>query len=149
MRVTKSILIRGNANRIFDLVTTAKYWPQWHSATVSVSGAIENPMKLGDKIRERARIAGMEAEGDWTVAELERPTRVVLKMPATRLGDLQISYHFTPRTEGIEYSRELEFDASKLPALIPVSLVERQMVSDSEEALKRLKALIERMDGSD
>ena len=83
MRVTKNILIRGSANRIFDLVTTAQYWTQWHPATVSVSGAIEQPMQIGDKIRERARIAGMEAEGAWTVAEWKRPTRVVLKMPAT------------------------------------------------------------------
>lgn len=145
MRVTKNILLRGNANRIFDLVTTAKYWTQWHPATVGVSGAIEHPMQLGDKIRERARIAGIEAEGDWTVAELERPTRVVLKMLGTRLGDLQISYRFVPRGEDVEFTRELEFDASKLPALIPASLVERQMDSDSAEALKRLKALIERI----
>ena len=45
----------------------------------------------------------------------------------------------------MEFTRELEFDASKLPAMIPASLVEKQMDSDSEEALKRLKALIERM----
>jgi len=145
VRVTKNILIRGNANRIFDLVTTAKYWTQWHPATVSVSGAIDQPMQLGDKIRERARIAGMEAEGDWTVAELERPTRVVLKMLATRLGDLQITYRFATRGDEIEFTRELEFDASKLPAMIPASLVEKQMDSDSEEALKKLKALIERL----
>lgn len=145
MRVTKSTLIRGKADWVFDRVTTAKYWPQWHPATISVSGAIEQPMRLGDQIRERARIAGMEAEGDWTVAELERPTRVVLKMLGTRLGDLQISYHFAPRGEDVEFTRELEFDASKLPAMIPASMVERQMNSDSEEALKRLKPLIERM----
>ncbi len=145
MHVTKSILIRGNAERIFDMVTTAKYWPQWHPATVGVSGAIEQPMQRGDKIRERARIAGVEAEGDWTVADLERPTRVVLKMAGTRLGDLQIAYRFAPRGEDVEFTRELEFDSSKLPAMIPASLVERQMDSDSEQALKRLKDLVERI----
>lgn len=145
MRVTRSVLLSGKADWVFDLVTTAKYWPQWHPATIRVSGAIENPMRLGDVIRERARIAGMEAEGDWTVAEIERPTRVVLKMPATRLGDLQISYQFAPRGDEIEFTRELEFDASRLPALVPASLVERQMDSDSVEALKRLKVLIDRL----
>ena len=95
--ISNTIVIRCPIERVFDLVTTAQYWPQWHPATVGVSGAIEQPMQRGDKIRERARIGGAVAENEWTVVEHERPRRVVLQMPGTRLGDLRITYRCEPR----------------------------------------------------
>ena len=76
--VTNNILIRGEPGAVFDLVTTAKYWTQWHPATVAVGGQIDKPMRLGDVIRERARIGGTEAENDWTVSEWKRPSWVAL-----------------------------------------------------------------------
>jgi hypothetical protein len=140
--VKNQIYLRGDALRIFDLVTTAKYWTQWHPATLGVSGQIENPMSLGDVIRERAKIGQAIGENDWTVTEWERPNKVVLSMPATRLGDLKITYFFTPHKDGVEYTRELEYDASGFPSEVAKS-IEQQMNSDSAEALKRIKALVE------
>lgn len=99
-------------------------------------------MQRGDKIRERARIGGIIAENEWKVTELKRPSRVVLKMPGTRLGDLKIGYRFQTRGEEVEFTRELEFDLSKLPELTRIE-VERQMDADSELGMTRLKALVE------
>ncbi len=144
MRVKKTAVIRGPIESVFDIVTTAKYWTQWHPATISVSGATAQPMQRGDKIRERARIGGMIAENEWKVTERKRPSRVVLKMPGTRLGDLKIGYRFQARGEEVEFTRELEFDLSKLPELTR-SEIERQMDSDSELGMTRLKALVESM----
>jgi len=143
-RVTKKILIQGPMERVFDLVTTAKYWTQWHPATISVTGAIDQPMQRGDTIRERARVAGIIAENDWTVVKRKRLSHVALKMPGTRLGDLELVYRFQPRGAEVEFTRELEFDLSKLPPLTR-SEIERQLLSDSEVGLKRLKTLVEGM----
>jgi polyketide cyclase/dehydrase/lipid transport protein len=144
MRVNKTILIRGSIERIFDIVTTAKYWPEWHPDTISVSGATGQPMRRGDKIRERARISGIIAENEWTVTEHKRPSRVVLKMPGTQLGDLRIAYRFQARRDDVEFTRELEFNPSRLPVLTRTE-IERQMDSDSEIGIKRLKELVEGM----
>lgn len=141
-KVTNSIGLRGEPAAIFDLVTTARYWPQWHPATVGVSGQIDNPMRFGDVIRERALIGGMEAENDWTVTRLERPHLIVLSMPKTRLGDLLISYTFEPREGGVEFVRELEYDASGFTPELQ-SRIEQQMHSDSAEALRRIKGFVE------
>lgn len=140
--VTNSIFISGEPNAIFDLVTTAKYWTQWHPATVGVSGQIDKPMQLGDVIRERAKIGGTIAENDWTVTEWERPSRVVLAMPNTRLGDLQITYRFTPNDGGVNFVRELVFDASAFAPVIAGMLME-QMESDSQIAVERIKHMVE------
>jgi hypothetical protein len=91
-----------------------------------------------------ARIGGGVGENDWTVVEHERPRRVVLWMPGTRLGDLQITYLFEPSGAQVEFTRELQFDLSNLPATIDRNAVERQMSADSAEGLRRLRVLVER-----
>ena len=144
--VTNTIFIRGNPAAIFDRTTTAKYWPEWHPATVGVSGQIENPMRPGDIIRERARIGQDIGESDWTVTEWVKDRRVVLSMPGTRLGDLQIAYQFEPQNDGVQFTRDLTFDASGFPDTV-AQQISRQMDSDSAIALERIKSLME-MPGS-
>jgi Polyketide cyclase / dehydrase and lipid transport len=119
-----------------------KYWPQWHPASVSVSGAVDQPMHLGDVIREHARIGGLDGEGDWTVVEYERPRRLMLRVLGTPIGDVQITYRFEARDGAVEYTRVLEFDASNLPENLRMA-VERQMETDSAAGLSRLKQLVE------
>ena len=108
-RITNTIFLAGDVARVFDLVTTAKYWVQWHPSALEVRGAIEQPMRLGDKIFERARIANVVGENEWFVAEWERPTHVLLTMPNTRLGDMQIAYDFVPNNGGVDFTRTLVF----------------------------------------
>jgi uncharacterized protein YndB with AHSA1/START domain len=142
-RVTKSILIRGAAEHVFDTVITAKHWPEWHPATEGVSGDVDQPMRLGSKIRERARIGGRVGEGEWTVVAHERPRRVVLQLPTTTFGDLEIAYDFEPQAGGVRFTRSLTFDLSRLPPQFDCAQIERQMDSDSEQALAKLKTLVE------
>jgi hypothetical protein len=143
-RVSNSIVIRGDDARVFDLVTTAKYWPEWHPATVSVGGQTDRPMQLGDVIRERARIGGLEGEGDWRVVEYERPRRVVLRVAGTQFGDVQIIYGFQAEAGEVQFTRTLEFDVSNLPENARRA-VEQQMQMDSDVGVGRLKQLVERM----
>ena len=144
-RVTQSIIVRGPLDRVFDLVTTARYWPDWHPATLGVGGAVETPMQLGDLIHERVRIGGTIGENDWIVVEHAHPCRVVLRMPSTRLGNLEIVYRFAPRGDAVEFTRELEFDLMSLPPSMDKPAIEQQMNTDSAEGLRRLKDLVERL----
>ena len=36
--VVNTIKIGGPAEAVFDLVTTARFWPEWHPATRAVGG---------------------------------------------------------------------------------------------------------------
>ncbi len=140
--VIHSIFISGEPSAIFDFVTTAKYWTDWHPATVGVSGQIEKPMRCGDVIRERARIGSADAENDWRVTEWERNQRVVLSMPNTRLGDLKITYTFVERDGGVEFTRELVFDTRGFPQDLADALTQ-QMESDSQIAIARIQKMFE------
>jgi uncharacterized protein YndB with AHSA1/START domain len=144
--VTTSATIRAPIDRVFEYITTAKHWPQWHPATEGVSGDIDSPMRLGSRITERARIAGHLGEATWTVVEHAPNERVALSLPGTAFGDLLIAYTFAPDGDGVRFTRTLTYDVTSLPPAIPAAAVQAQMQSDSETAVGRIKAILE--DGS-
>ncbi|MFN8533177.1 MAG: SRPBCC family protein [Dehalococcoidia bacterium] len=143
MDVTNEALLAAPLERVFAYVTTARNWPDWHPATEGVSGAIDEPMRIGDRIVERARIGGVLAEGAWTVVEHEPGRCVVLTMPGTRLGDLTIRYDFVPEGSGVRFCRTLRFDLAGLPEGMPAAEIERQLAEDSAIAVARIAAILE------
>ncbi|MBE7469059.1 MAG: SRPBCC family protein [Anaerolineales bacterium] len=140
-QVTNTIQIHGPLEAVFDLASTTRFWPQWHPATTGVGGVTERPMLQGDKIRERAVIGGKTYEGNWTVVEHTRPARVVLLMES---GRIKISYSFQASGSTTEFKRELEFHPEDFGASVAEpDLLEKLMHQQSEQALQKLKALVE------
>jgi hypothetical protein len=142
-RVVNTVRIDGPVDRVFDLVTTTKYWPQWHPATVGVGGATERPLVLGDVVREQAQLGGHLYEGDWTVVEHTRPARLVLSAGSERI---QISYTFRPAGGATEFERELRFNPKDFArGIADPAAVEPLMYRQSEEGLRKLKQLVEKL----
>ncbi|HWQ13182.1 MAG TPA: SRPBCC family protein [Roseiflexaceae bacterium] len=138
-KIVSSIAIAGSPEAIFDLVTTASHWPAWHPATIGVGGVTECPFALGDVVEERARIGGRMYEGAWTVAQHERPRHTLLRGGS---GRISIAYHFEPGEDGVTFRRELMYDEGLFGGAGQTAL-EDQMRRESDEALRRLKALVE------
>ncbi len=90
-RVSHHFVVGRPISAVFDVVTTARFWPEWHPATRSVEGDIGHPARLGDQIIEHVTIAGIHGSGTWTVVEHERPHRLVLETDLA-FGHLRISY---------------------------------------------------------
>src|SRR5262249_55217918 len=65
--IVNIITITGPAEAVFDLVTTARYWPRWHPATLAVGGVTQRPFGLGDRIHERVRFGEVVTQGTWEV----------------------------------------------------------------------------------
>ena len=142
-QVTNTIQIHGPLAAVFDLVTTTRFWPQWHPATIGVGGVTERPFQLADKIRERARIGAHTYEGSWTVTEHVRPLRVVL---ASGSGLNRIIYTFEQASTQVHYSRTLVYHPEHFVASTPDPLLlEKLMYTQSEQALQKVKALIEQI----
>ena len=139
--IINSVRIGGPIEPIFDLVTTTRFWPQWHPATTEVSGVTERPVLSGDVVRERAQIGAKVYEGNWTVVEHQRPSRVVLRGES---GRVQITYLFQAHGTATEFRRVLEYRAEDFSAGVddPEAL-QKLMHQQSEEALHKLKQLVE------
>ena len=139
--VVTTVWIDGPIEPIFDLVTTTRFWPQWHPATIEVGGVTERPVLSGDVVRERAQIGAKVYEGNWTVVEHQRPSRVVLRGES---GRVQITYLFQAHGTATEFRRVLEYRAEDFGAGVddPEAL-QKLMHQQSEEALHKLKQLVE------
>ena len=62
-RVSHHFVVDRPLAAVFDIVTTARFWPRWHPATRGVEGDVDEPARLGDKIIEHVTIAGIEGTG--------------------------------------------------------------------------------------
>jgi uncharacterized protein YndB with AHSA1/START domain len=141
--VVNSVTINGAAAPVFDLVTTARFWPQWHPASQAVGGVTQRPFQLGDRIHERGQIASMDFQVTWKVVKHVRPNRIVLECDTP---PARITYAFQTRGAGIELRRELEYDPATFRATGPEEgKMAKLMHAQSEEALGRLRALVEKI----
>ena len=141
--VVNNIKIGGPAEAVFDLVTTARFWAEWHPATRAVGGVTQRPYRLGDTVQEKGQLGPSEFLVTWKVIEHASPTRIVLEC---QTPPAKIAYTFRPCDGGVEYSRSLEYDETSLHAVAPnPRAIEEFMHRQSEEALGRLKALVEKI----
>ena len=139
--IVNEVTISGPLDDVFDLVTTTRYWTEWHPATVCVSGVVDRPIASGDVIRERAQIGQHEYEGNWIVTEHLRPTRVLL---VGETGRVQIGYTFSVDGAATRFRRELQYEAEDFSASAPdPALLEQLMHRQSQVGLDKLKQLVE------
>jgi uncharacterized protein YndB with AHSA1/START domain len=139
--VTNTINIAGPIGPVFDLVTTARFWPQWHPATESVAGVTQRPYQYGEFIAERGQIGPARFGITWKVIEHARPAHVVL---ACDTPPARITYSFRGGAQTTEFQRTVEYDPAVFASAFPdPTLLERYMYNQSQQALEQLKDLIE------
>jgi uncharacterized protein YndB with AHSA1/START domain len=141
--IVNTIPIVGPPEAVFDLVTTARFWPQWHPATQAVGGVTERPYQLGSHIHERGRIGNRDFQVTWTVVEHVRPSRVVLR---TERPPAQITYTFQARDGTTVFTRELQYQVDN-PAAVSATpnALDRLMREQSAQAVHQLQGLVEQI----
>jgi len=108
-RVSHHFVVDRPVAAVFDVVTTARFWPEWHPATRGVAGDVDHPAQLGDQITEHVTIAGIQGSGTWTVVERDPPHHMALET-SLAFGQLRISYRFSPAAGGgTRFQRDLDF----------------------------------------
>lgn len=135
-RVSHHFVADRPIDAVFDVVTTARYWTEWHPATRGIEGDVDHPARLGDHITEHVTIAGLEGTGTWTVVEHDRPHHLALETELT-LGRLRISYQLAAVADGTRFQRDLDF-----PELGPQ--ITAVMAAQSEAGVASLARLVER-----
>lgn len=137
--VINKLRIWGPVLPVFDLVTTARFWPQWLPSTISVTGVVERPYLFGDSIRQVTKRTGQIRSHRWTVIEHLRPNNVVLQMHGE---PVEVRYTFIPENNIVRVVHRLscpsepEGEEQNKPA-------ETQLFAETAAALQKLKVLIE------
>jgi hypothetical protein len=135
-RVSHHFIADRPIDAVFDLVTTARFWTEWHPATRGIEGDVDHPARLGDRIIEHVTIAGIEGTGTWTVVERDRPHHLALETELA-IGRLRISYQLAAVSGGTRFQRDLDF-----PELGPQ--IAAVMEAQSEAGVANLARLVER-----
>jgi uncharacterized protein YndB with AHSA1/START domain len=137
--VVTTVTINGAPKAAFDLITTARLWLQWHPATKAVGGVVERPYGLGDLIQEGGRIGDKDFATTWKVVEHVRPSKIVLQ---SQTAPTRITYTFKPGKGTTIFTRKLEYKAD---SFTNVKELEKVMRDQSEQGVKQLKALVEKI----
>jgi uncharacterized protein YndB with AHSA1/START domain len=129
---------------VFAYVTTPGNWPAWHPSSLGVSGAVDHPLQLGERVTEDFRVAGHRGRAVWTVIAREAPRRWAIEgeIRGRRAG--VVSYTLTPSGAGTEFHRRFVYSSPNLLFAVLNRLRFRaQVEAESAEAVRRLKEVLE------
>ena len=98
------VVIDGPPDQVFDVVTIAGLWPQWHALSRAVAGVTERPFQLGDRIYEFVRTPTGPQEVLWQITEYDRPRRAKLVAE----DGTSITYIFTGQGDDTSFRRVFE-----------------------------------------
>jgi uncharacterized protein YndB with AHSA1/START domain len=146
--IASNIVIAKAPEQVFEYVTTAGNWPQWHPSSLNVIGAIDHSGEVGEEITEQFRVAGRRGEVVWTVRERHYPVQWVIEgRIKNSLSGGVVKYELTPTSENngsTLFKREFSYDMPNLLYhIINKLLLQRRVQHESDEALHRLKEKLE------
>jgi uncharacterized protein YndB with AHSA1/START domain len=143
-RIYTAIHIRRPIADVFAYATTPANWPQWHPASLAVSGAADHSLVCGEQVTEDFQVHGRRGRALWTVKECEAPHCWVIEGYTGRNGRATIVYRFQEREKGTLFERELQYSRPGLWfCLSDMLLGRRRMRAQSAKALERLKKVLE------
>ena len=146
-----SIIIERPIEEVFDLITTVKYWPEWHPSSLESWGQIETPAKLGDEATERVKIGAVGGEITWVVSQYNRPwlweiTATEIKLPLMSKGTTKIVYDLAQSEKGVLFVRTHHYQMpSALTRVYDRLRFHRKLDTDSGHGIVRIKEMVEKI----
>lgn len=144
-RIRSTVRIERPVERVFDYVTTPGNWPEWHPSSLGVSGATDHSLEPGEQVTEKFRAAGRRGSVVWTVRERVPPRRWVIEGLVEGGGGGTIAYTLTSHDGATTFERDFAYTMpNALLALLDRLVLRRRVETESAEALRRLKDVLER-----
>ncbi|MBV8125362.1 MAG: SRPBCC family protein [Paucibacter sp.] len=142
--IYNSTVIERAPPEVFSYVTTPANWPRWHPSSLSVSGATDHPLLVGEQVKEDFVVAGYQGRVLWTVVQRQAPLRWAISGQIEDGGKGMVSYRLTQVNGGTKFEREFEYARPNLLFLLSDMLgIRARITAESAEALRRLKAVLE------
>jgi uncharacterized protein YndB with AHSA1/START domain len=130
----------------FQYVTTPANWPKWHPSSLSVTGAVDHSLEVGEAVQEAFSVAGRKGIAIWTVRDRQVPALWVIDgQSKDGGGGATITYSLSATDTGTRFVRTMVYRMPNLglAALDRLSLHDR-IAAESVEALQKLKIELEK-----
>ncbi len=143
-RSLNRVAIAADIEVVYSFVTTPAFWVRWHPSTVAVHGGSNRPLLLGEHVTEEFSALGRRHRVAWTVTERVAPYRWAVESCHTDLGTARLTYTFAPCGAVTALQGELAYHLpNPLMRLLGGMIIRRRLASESAEAARRLKELLE------
>lgn len=143
-RIVSLMPIARPSTVVFDFVTTPLHWPAWHPSSLSVTGATDHSLDIGEQVTEEFRVAGRRGQVVWTVVERKRPDKWTIDGMIEGRPAGTVSYALRPAADGTQFERTFIYRSPTLWfALLNAAWLRAKIQAESDEAVARLKDLLE------
>lgn len=142
--IHSTVVIDRPVAAVFDYVTTPANWLAWHPSSVSVSGATDHSLDVGEQVQEDFVVAGRAGGIVWTVTERQAPTSWAIEGHVEKAGGGIIRYTLTAQGEATKFVRLFSYKMDNLLlSLLDALFIRRRIQAESAQALDALKAALE------
>ena len=145
-RIYTTAHISVPVEQVYTYVTTPGNWPRWHPSSLTVSGASDHSLQVGEQCVEEFSVAGRHGKATWTVTERVFPRRWVIDgiIEGQTTGGT-VSYTLRPEGEGTRFEREFVYPThGLLLTLLDALIIRKRVRAESEQATRQLKVLLEK-----
>ena len=132
-------------DRVFQMATDFKRYPEWNVAFVEVAEVLGPPDKVGTRITATMTLLHRKMQGWAEIADFNRPRFLKLEGVSTDGGKICMEYLFkrVGRTTDIEFYSNYELPAGPFDGILDWVFVERAAERDLRHSMENLKALVE------
>jgi uncharacterized protein YndB with AHSA1/START domain len=138
-----TITISTPPERVFEVLSDARCYPEWVVGTQDVKGADEGFPAVGQSFYPRVGLGPVVVDGKTTVMESARPSRLVLRARAYPVADAVVTLDLAD-ADGGTFVTMREDPAGAAPLRLAQRLGEPILRRRNEASLRRLKDLAER-----
>lgn len=142
--VISTMRIRRPIGDVFTFFTTPKNWPLWHPASISVAGATDHSLEIGEEVTEEFRAGGGKRTAVWRVTARDAPR---LWRIETARGKSRVTITYRLRTDGEDtvFERDMQYKFGGLwYSLLDPFVVRPHIERKSAQAVSNAKEILER-----
>ncbi len=142
--VVSTVRIHRPIDDVFAFFTTPKNWPLWHPASISVSGATDHSLEIGEEVTEEFREGNGKGTAVWRVTARDAPR---LWRIETSPGKSWVTITYRLRTDGEDtaFEREMRYHFGGLwYSLLDAFVVRPHFERESAQAVANAKEILER-----
>jgi len=147
-RIEKSIVIEAPVEKVFDFATDPDNFikTQPPEMEMTVLSRDKGPVRVGFKVKVRAKFGGKVWEGEEETTELVKNKRRVGRMKSGTLKKYESTDLFEPTEKGTKWTLVLEYELpySLLGKVVDKLKVRKDMEKSLDYSMKKTKELIEK-----
>jgi len=132
-------------DRVFELATDYKRYPEWNVNYVEVPEVLGPAHKAGTRIRSTMKLLDRKLEGWAEITEIDQPKFIKLTGTSNEGGKLIAEYRFTPAGTTTDVTAEVEYElpAGPFGKIFDRLFIERTVERDLHHSMENFKALVE------